>query len=161
MHIKNSSLIMIIVKRLNFYPLTTPWYRSWRRTNLKPAPTAIEHSLNQWDSRISKRIPLRTSSKKSRGRDKFRPMAVYPWVLAETVWLAPECARERSDDIHFAGLRSSARLLTHRQSGAPHFHSRCSVHGPLHPLSPASVLSHSHPPSSTRKWGTTACHRLL
>lgn len=88
---------------------------------------------------------------KRRGRDKFRPTAVYHRVLAETVWLAPDCAGERSDDTHFAGLRCSARFLTHRQSGGPHFHSRCSVHDPLHLLSPASVLSHSHPPSSTRK----------
>lgn len=58
-------------------------------------------------------------------------------------------------------VRSWDPVLTHRQGGALHFRSHCSARGPLHLLSPASVLSHSHPPSSTRKWGATACHRLL
>lgn len=43
--------------------------------------------------------------------------------------------------------------LTHHQNDVLHFRSRCSVHGlPLFLLlSPSSVLSHSHPPSLTRK----------
>lgn len=60
--------------------------------------------------------------------------------------------------VGFKQHRSRTCLLTNHPSGDLHFHSRYSVRGPLHLPSPASVLSHSHPPSLSRKWGA---HRVL
>lgn len=67
----NSSFIMIIDQRLKFYNHTTPRYRSWRRANVKPAYWAIDHCLNQWATRITKRVPLLTNSKKGGGGTNF------------------------------------------------------------------------------------------
>lgn len=55
-------------------------------------------------------MSLLTSSKKPRGRDKFRPMAVYPRVLAVTLCgshpIAPESAATT-----FTSRRSAAQLV--------------------------------------------------
>lgn len=71
--------------------------------------------------------------------------------------------RAQEHDTFSIMLQKQVCTLTHHQSDALHFRNHCSVHGLLLPplLSPASALSHSHPPSLTRKWRTTACIQRL
>lgn len=151
--ITNNQLFMSSVQ---LFDISTPIQRldtSAEGERLYSPPTAAtERTLHQSVHRTGKPVPLLANSTKPRGGTTSHRWPSNP-ECSPRLSVARTRLRHRNapGDKHFAAPCCRGCLLTHRQSGAPHFHSRCSVRGPLHLLSPASVLSHSHPPSSTRK----------
>ena len=94
----------------------------------------------------------RTNKVQPSGRDGFHRGTR---LLVELARLGFSCYTFRKCVQH-GGIFSNVfkrleRVLTHRQNGGLRFHNRCNARGLLNLLSPALVLSHSHPPSSTRK----------